>query len=463
MPEELFFSKIARKTLAAVKKQAEKSDVLKHSAAAMELASDDSPIDTGPVVPVNCLPLEYILGQNGLPLHRSISIQGPTENNKSSLFWFLARLFLANGGGVVYYDLESKHDGQLAHSYIGNPIAGMSKTPQGRTTVFRCGSPEQFQLLLQRHTHELLSVYEKTGTKRPLLVGIDTLGASVSAKYGEDQRLKGKTETEYTFARTVMGVQATLSSWVSKYLGQLPVLLVLLLQEREDKETGEVRATGGKFAGFTKSAGLRTKRIGYNKTLDENYPILRISQEKMSQNTKRNVPLILPARCRYNAAGFREYYFDWACAMMNLLAAMPASMFNDIMTVAKTSETVFSVQPPKGKKPSALVKKYVGSGLNYADVGWAMLGDTELCAELRRRFHISINPTQAVPYSIPDILQGRMWLSPDDADAWDVPEDQILATHMSYMGSVGSSSVDETDEAAYLGDGDGDAEGGSLA
>jgi len=398
-----------------------RDDTLKNSAGSLSLLSSLEEIKTDEVVPINCLPLEYILGRTGIPVRRVITIQGPTESTKSSKFWVLARFFLAHGGFGGYFDIESKHDPRLAQAYLGNPMAGYTIPPFGRMAVFRCGGPEQFGPMLMDFSNKMVRHYKETGDLRPLIIGIDTLGTSVSTKFTEEQRLKGKTDPGFVFAKTAASVQATLMGWIEKYMPQMPVTLVCMQQERKEMETGYVKATGGTFANYSKSIGIRMRRTGYWKKLDEAYPVITVNQEKMSLNTKRTVALKLPTTCVRNEFGFVEYSYDWGYAMLQMLSDMPATMIDDMMSVTSPSEMAFSVDvPAKAKRANDLALKYKGAGQKHHELGANMLRDVALCEELRDRLRITRCPVVETPYEVPDLLSGRMWLSPDEKpDDWD--------------------------------------------
>lgn len=449
MSDASAFGSMAEKTFKTVRAKVEKSDALKGTSAAMELISNTEATRPGNVIPVNCLPLEYILGQSGLPINRTISIQGPTASSKSSLFWFWTRLFLANGGFAAYFDLETKHDPQLAASYLGNPIAGQAKPPFGRLAIYRCGGPEAFVSMLHDFTDRMAKFYAKTGCTRPLIIGVDTLGTNVATSFGDKQRLQAEATPGFVFAQTAALMTATLSTWTQRYLASLPVMLVLLTQEKTKMETQETYNSGGRAANFSKSVGLSMRRIDKRKQLDESIPVLRIGQEKMSQNTTRNISLIVPGRCSYNEIGFREYSFDWAYALMQLLSEIPDTMLKDLGKVKRDTENKFSVTPAKGEG-GQLLEKYKCSAAPYSDVGWSMLADRQLCAALRKCLRISDNKQHECPYHLDDMLDGRMWLSPDECGGEDVSGMDRQAIHArigALLEELNIGSVSEGEDA----------------
>jgi hypothetical protein len=251
----------------------------------------------------------------------------------------------------------------------------------------------------------------------------------VSASYANDQRAKGTTEPGYLFARTTMATQASLSSWAASYMKQMPVTMMLLLQERKRMETGENYATGGSFAGFAKSIGLRMNRTGFWKRMDEKFPVLSLAQEKMSMNTRRDTRLVLPTGSVINASGFREFSFDWGYALMRLLSDLPPGMLDGLMKVERKTEMKFTVRGEAG----GLAESYTCSSANYGDVGWGMLADEALCDELRRRLNIIRKSTFPCPYEIGGMHSGEMWLSPDEGFGIDelsaMTYDDVLRIH----------------------------------
>lgn len=447
MLDPTLFCDMTIKTVEKVKEKLSSSDDLKSAAGAVAVVTAAENMETGLVIPVNCFPLEYILGQNGLPLNRTITIQGPTASSKSSMYWFWVRLVLGHGGFAGYFDLENKHDPNLAGSYIGNPIAGSAIPPKGRLAVIRSGGPEGFAQIFQKWTEELRKAYLDEKLTKPLIIGVDTLGSNIMSKFSTSQRA-GKTEPNFLFAQTVAHIQGTLASWVQQYLSQLPVILVLLQQERVQMETQRIYATGGRFVGFSKSVGLRMCRHDYWASLDEDFPVVRIEQEKNSTNTKRNVDVILPTKCHRNEAGFREFSFDWAYAMLRLLSDLPSSILEGLFTVKRDTEKTFTITVPAAKnRTTSIGEKYRCSKTHYADIGWQMVNDRELLKELRARLHIIEHPCVECPYEVPNLLDGRFWLSPDELDPGEdfnsLTQEQILTRHIEFMRSIRKGPASE--------------------
>ena len=109
------------------------------------------------------------------------------------------------------------------------------------------------------------------------------------------------------------------------------------------------------------------RKVGEWVKLDEKYPVLKIGQEKISQNTRRNVEIVVPTTCVRNEAGFRDFSFDWAYALMRLLTDLPPTMIEGVFSVSSPTEKTVTVTPaPSTKRTSDLGKPYRCSNTPYA-------------------------------------------------------------------------------------------------
>lgn len=411
-------SKATAKALKAIKAS---SDLVE----AATMATSGAGLLRTKVVPVNCFPLEYLLGQNGIPLHRVVTIQGPTESSKSSMFWFIARIFLQNGGLVFYYDLENKHEPRTAKAYIGNPIAYRS-----RVYVRSVACAEDLAIHLQKLFAYIRQKKEMRG--RPILIGIDTLGMALGAQYIAGAR-RGKIDLGFSAARTAASQQSSLQSIVNLQLPKLPVTIVGMQQERSVMENpGEIKASGGKFSAYVKSLSLRMQRLGGWKHLDEELPFLSVRQAKNSNNTKRNMGLLLPCAVSPSGLDIRSYSFQWDYAFLRLLSDMSenaASYMDGIFKVEMPTKTTFAVKAKRGNV-SEWANKYCTKAVSYKDLGSAMLADMELLDTLRTAMNLNVEPVFASPYSVPVSLAGGLWLGPEEHPDWDkLTEAEILDIH----------------------------------
>lgn len=411
-------SKATAKALKAIKAS---SDLVE----AATLATSGSGLLRTRVIPINCFPLEYLLGQNGIPLHRVVTIQGPTESSKSSMFWFLARIFLQNGGLVFYYDLENKHEPRTAKAYIGNPIAYRS-----RVYVRSVACAEDLSIHLQKLFAYIRQKKEMKG--RPILIGIDTLGMALGAQYIANAR-QGKVNLGFSAAQTAVSQQSSLQAIVNLHLPKLPVTIVGMQQERAVLENpGEIKASGGRFSAYVKSLALRMQRMGGWKHLDEELPFLSVRQAKNSNNTKRNMGLLLPCDVAPSGLDIRSYSFQWGYAMLRLLSDISenaASYMDGIFKVEMPTKTTFAIKAKRGSV-SKWAEKYSTKAVSYRDLGPALLADTELLDVLRVAMNLNIEPVFKTPYSLPVSLSGGLWIGPEEHADWDrLSEAEILEVH----------------------------------
>jgi hypothetical protein len=269
--------------------------------------------------------------------------------------------------------------------------------------------------------------------KRPLLIGIDTLGSTLTAKFVSGIR-KGSVDPGYSPAKSTNILQGILQGFVGKYLSRLPVTLFCLQQERKRMETGETYATGGSFARYTKSLALRMEKTGEWKSLDTIRPILRMKQEKQSMNTRRDLFLTIPTFSQRNEKDFLGYSFRWGYTMLELLARFPESYMSGLFKVNWDTDTLFSIIMPAAKKRDYPGKfEYGCSRVNWEVLGDTLMQDRELAAVLRKRLDIRECPVFPSPAASHVGLTGNMWISPDEVNP--VPDSQaaIEAWHLDWM------------------------------
>jgi hypothetical protein len=417
----------------------------------------DSGLYNTHVIPVNCFPLEYELGQTGIPLHRIITIQGATASAKSSMFWFFARAFLQNGGLVIYFDLEGKHEPRTAQAYVGNPIAYRNRVHIFPASIVECFSVQLSSLLTSiRKDKEL--------RKRPILLGIDTLGSALAAKHISDIK-QGKADPGYSTAKGTYIQQIAIQTAISMHLSHLPLTIIGLQQERKMLENpDEIKASGGSYNGYAKSLALRMQKFSRWRKLDEELPLIRLSQAKNSNNTQRWTSIVLP--CDVNPSGLpiRSYSFQWSYAMMSLLADLTtsaSSCLDGIFRVEKPTEKSFAIKAKRGDATKWL-DKYGTKACSYRDVGPQMLADMELLDALRVATNLNIEPSYASPYSLPLSLNGGLWLGPEEDPDWDKKsEAEIVAIHKAAMAKY-EQEDEEARKAPQIDDdeSESDADGG---
>jgi len=450
----LAFRDQAAKAVATVKARMAKNDDLKDSAEALRLLDHKTPLQNLEVLPFRCFPLEYIFGCQGLPQHKVVTLQGPTESNKSSFFWALVRIVLGYGGVGAYFDLENKHNPDLAHAYVGNPAAMAN-----RVAVYHCDSPETFGILFMEFCEQLLKNPELC--KRPIIIGVDTLGSVLTAKYVSGIR-KGNIDPNYSPAKSTHITQATLMGFVGRYLDRLPVTLIGIQQERKRMETGDVYATGGAFSGYTKSLALRLQRSGYNTTLGVQCPVLRISQEKQSVNLKRDVSIYVPTAYKIVQTGensFCTFSFQWAYTMVDLLADLPATYTEGLFRVHRDTDTQFTVVLPAEKKQEYphLVKGLACTRAHWSDIGPKLLANEELATVLRQRLDIPVARVISTPVDARPPLDGSLWLSTDEVNPVPATSEGVADWTAKWMVEVSKEApapaveIDEEPEAPRRG------------
>ena len=428
-----------RKTQKAMKAKKYSPDVVN----SLRLLEDQAHLATIHSIPVNCFPMEYVLGTSGMPLNRFMTIQGPNKSSKSSMFWFMARHFLASGGYVMYFDLETKYDEPTAQAYVGNPIAFSN-----RVKVFKPGSVEAFNQLLARLLMEIHRQKSKMGM-RPLLIGIDTLGTSTSARQLKST-LSGVADPGFNPAKSTAITQSALQNAMAFYLDRLPMMMVAIQQERvamgDDKE---IYPTGGKYSGYAKSVTWRMWPQGCWQQLDKRLPVLRVEQQKVANNVERSIRLTLPTGFRKNRIGLKEYWFQWDYAMMQLLTDIPATMLAGICNVKRPSEKTFAVTSTTRTeaKKSVFEKTYGGASGSYSDIGGSMLADLGLLAALRVAMDINVYRPYNARYTVPTSLFGDMWLGPEECPEWEsLDKEGILDFHSAWIEERKAAKKQEADQ-----------------
>lgn len=433
------FSDIVFKSVQSAQKKMRKQKCAEDLVRSMRIVDPDQIASATTLLPLYSFPLEFIFGMRGLPVHKILTITGPTNCAKSSFFWFLARQVLGCGGRVLYLDLEKKSDILTALGYVGNPMAFIK-----RVVITEPGSVEGLRTLLSEF---LSNVANTPGLTQPILLGIDTLGTTTSRRQF-DAASKGIADPGYGPAKAAAIAQAALQS-INIYLNQHPITVVILRQERRQIETPGIgggmsmggtsmRATGGAFAGYASSFDLKQRRIGQWKESFYNRPLLQMSQGKNSGSVQRNIPLIVPTRYNRHVLG-RMYSFCWEYSMVRLLSELPADRLSDIFKVDKLSEMRFKIiaNSRTKAKQSAFSKKYAGMEGHYTEVGTPLIQDTELHEALRVPLDIACYDWHTTDYAICPPLDGSWWLGPEEHADWQtLSVEQQMEIHTQYMKEV---------------------------
>jgi hypothetical protein len=209
-------------------------------------------------IPLPCLALEYLTGNDVWPLSSLVQLSGKWGTCKSSLAYEVFRWFYEFGGRSVHLDTESKFNPMLCANI-------MRYGDDDRAVIYnRCESLEDWQKRLEFYVSQFKSAMLGTaaepgpGKVIPVVFGVDSLKAASSEERQEKILKRGHGDRGFP-------IEALKNSdFLSGWKGQLdywPFCLVLVnhLKEKTDDLGRTTEYTpGGELVSFLETYEIRT-------------------------------------------------------------------------------------------------------------------------------------------------------------------------------------------------------------
>lgn len=363
-----------------------------------------------------CLPMEWLLGQDGWLLGLIIQLVAKTGVGKSGFLAEIFRWFDLAGGGSELEEAESKFNPQWYRSI--HP--GFDK----RTIYNPCGSVEAWQRNLTDGTKamqmKLLGTPEEPGPGRtiPVCFGVDSIMGKASEETQEKilgKLIKGGMRglTGTGAATRSFPIEALIITlYMKTYPGLLagwPFSLVLVnhLKIRQDDAGNSVRSkSGGVAVDFQESFELEIKKVGGHKKMIrcaefEGYPVM-ISNEKNSFGvTHRNIQTrVLWRWLEDKVTGVYKQHtiWDWDWSTIHMLWSNMQGEKADPLVKANLADIGFHLQCPKTSEiensawSKSLGMKKAEDALPWSDVGALIREDAGLMKKLRSALRINERP-----------------------------------------------------------------------
>lgn len=317
------------------------------------------------------LPLQYILGVDVLALGRCMSLVGTWGSSKSSLGWYIAKIFLENGGIVTCIDSEHKQNPDQVRAIIDNDELFK------RINYAKAYSLDELIKLMFHYCEQ----YEELVPDKnvPMLLLVDSLNA-VTSEEASAKRMKGEDTAGFAGARNAGEIQEAMKSFVPKCLDKNPILAIVINHQKADVgaftmpgRPAPKKEPGGVHKDFMYTWKLELAKNTTKKSVFGEIPYFTIKAGKSSLGVQHKQGITVPYVGTYDEEGLEHIKYDWDESLALLL----------------TSELISKTEL---KKVMHLVKsgsKFSSNTLNLKDVSAAEMGaaihaDKELCKELKK-------------------------------------------------------------------------------
>ena len=366
-------------------------------------------------IPLPCLALEYITGNNVWPLSSLIQLSGKWGTCKSTLAYEVFRWFYEFGGRSVHLDTESKFNPMLCASV-------MRYGDDDRAVIYnRCESLEDWQRRLEFYVSQFKTAMLGTkaepgpGKVIPVVFGVDSLKAASSEERQEKIIKRGHGDRGFP-------IEALKNSdFLSGWKGQLdywPFCLVLVnhLKEKTDDLGRTTEYTpGGELVSFLETYEIRTsiwsKRIANSQFEGVGVRLTCAKNSLAPTNRRIRTRFIWWTELDGDKEPRQYHVWDWNWSTVTML--------HEIMTVHKG--------PEKGrlkelgwsmdvKSPSAdieclasvpLLGMKKGEFLPFQEVGEMIHNNPEVMALLRKALGIEVRRAMSLGDDYETIFRGE--------------------------------------------------------
>ncbi len=325
----------------------------------------------------NNIPLQYVLGVDVLALGRCMSLVGSWGSSKSSLGWYIAKMFLEIGGLVVGIDTEHKQNPDQVRAIIDNDVLFE------RIIYSKADSLDQMLDFMFFWTKE----YERLIPDKnvPMLILVDSLNAVTSEKAGEE-RMAGSETTGYSAARNAGEISDAMKSFVPKCLDRNPILAVIINHQKIDiskmvmpGRAAPTHEPGGVHKDFAYTWKLELKKAETRKSVYGEIPYFKIKGGKSSLGVQKKYAISVPYKSSY-ADDLEHIHYDWDESLADLLTsdAVSSTLLKDIMHLTKAGNKYTS-------------KTLNLEGVTASEIGRAIHADKELSKRIKEDLlHIRI-------------------------------------------------------------------------
>lgn len=322
----------------------------------------------------NILPLQYLLGNDIIPLDCMLTLVGVEATSKSgTAFGVFARQFLKHNGFVILIETEAKVDPLYIQSLIGN-----DKWYNERFCMIKGHSiDEGFKQIKYA-----MDWQQKNMPDIPTLIIMDSLGMLLS-KEAQD-KIKKTNEVERTTGLRNAGIiNDHLRDISNKYIDNSNCTLLVINHQSQDTSF-KGRGNKMKESGGTKKEFAWTYKIELRQGWKKDAPPMHIDMgvSKNALGPLKNTRLYIP---RPEEKG--KLFYDWGSALVNMIARSDRTP--GITENKRDLNKILDIV--QHKTEDSYKSKIMGvEGLTAFEMGKKIIEDPKLINLLKKYFKITV-------------------------------------------------------------------------
>lgn len=275
------------------------------------------------------LALRYLFRLRVMPFCRSYLIYGPPGSCKSSLCYYIYKLFVDHGGRYMHLETEDKDQQELRVSVLGYPPHLDDNEWRNR-----CPHINAYQKLFYGYTGAMRDACAKAkiGRTMPFVVGVDSLMAKLPEHTLSTFEKQGG-EVTPRFGEAANSI----AQWFRFATNELHGWPFCLVGVNHDKEKSDRHgnpnhnAPGGSSQTFMATTRILCEKVNYLKRSAEGVEGVTV-RCKTDKNSASTTGQYLEVDFKWNATGERQVsWWDWDKATVLLLHAL---MENESASVA---------------------------------------------------------------------------------------------------------------------------------
>jgi len=293
------------------------------------------------------LPLQYVTGLSVVPMERVYNLVGTWGTMKSTLAWYFAKIYVDNGGVVVWLDTEHKSNPVIVRLMLG--VA--KEVADGAVLQQKIKTLDELLGALQKYA----SWYDEQVPDKdiPLMILVDSLGAVTSEEAVDKMKKDGSAgDVGFGAAHNARNLTEQMRAFVPTHVATKPMTLVMTNHQKGaidgNRPAHLPPATtegGGAGKDFAATCTLEMKKMGKDEsTKSEDRTRIMIKTKKASlTKTGKSVQVVMITG-RDKDTGEDYSFFDWDAALCELLAGdtFERAIVKEIVTIVKANATKYS-------------------------------------------------------------------------------------------------------------------------
>ena len=324
-----------------------------------------------------CLPLQYLMGVDVIPLERAFSIVGPTGSYKSLLAWWYLKQFMELGGLAVFLDVEKKTSWDQVWALLGQENRNRL-IPQNVDFV------EDLQDKMGMYAAQYHNMCPKKDV--PFVMAIDSVGALSSIRALEQLKKEGITDKGFAAATRAGALTEFFRVFLPGFFSAAPMCLILVNHQKIGMD-----GSGGKGI-ITKHSpgGVHKDYMGtYTIEMSKSSPKHNVKDSSVdlymkvlkSSLGRTNLKIKVRVLTEYDEKGvLSRTYFDWDHALTCMLTDKNTSMS---VPEARAIVGLTGDGNKVSSKPLGL------QNVTAQEMGAAIHANEKMVEELQGVFHVS--------------------------------------------------------------------------